>query len=237
MTWALAAVGPPGRLLATLACFASAAHSAPATFARALDALPPTPPATAAYAYAPGDIYPRTTRERELCARASHPDWVYLGALAVLDVGAVWFGSSDIFKYKVDNIPRLGGPAMIGLAWGATMGGIWLALPKCSPDWVQGPAHEGNVHATWPLALSLALLAGATAPIVNGIAVGSNMPVEWSTGERAAHVVVAGFAGFLGALVPYVIPPRTWGAAREIEHIRVSTDARGGMLLGYALAF
>jgi hypothetical protein len=223
--------------LATLARFAPAAQVAPATFARALHALPPPPPATVAYVYAPGDIFPRGARERELCARASHPDWVYLGALAVIDVGAFWLGSSDIFKYEVDNIPRLGGPAMIGLAWGATIGGAWLALPKCSPGWVQGPSRDGDERATWPMALSLALLAGATAPIVNGIAVGSNMPPDWQTGERAAHVVVAGFAGFVGALLPYLIPPRTWTAAREIERIRVSAGARGGMFLGYALPF
>jgi hypothetical protein len=40
------------------------------------------------YAYAPGDIYPRTDRERDLCDRASRPDWLYLGGLAALDVGA-----------------------------------------------------------------------------------------------------------------------------------------------------
>jgi hypothetical protein len=210
---------------------------APATFARALDALPPTPPATAPYVYAAGDIYPRGTRERELCARASHPDWVYLGGLAVLDAAAIGVGSSYSIKYT-DSVPlRMSGPLMIGLAWGATIGGAWLALPQCSPDWVGESPREGGDRAIWPMALSLALLAAATAPIVNGIAIGSNLPHDWTDLERATHVGVAGLAGFGGALLPYVLPPRTWRAAREIERIRVAGGAGGGMFLSYAVVF
>jgi hypothetical protein len=143
---------------------------------------------------------------------------------------------------------------MIGLTWGATLGGSWLALPKCSPHWVAVPPREGDVHAAWPLALSVALLAGATAPIVNGIAVG-NLPQQWSTEEREVHVAVAAAFGFAGALLPYVLPPRTVAAARELERIRVAplgrfagpglSDSRGpagacpgyGGYLGYVLPF
>jgi hypothetical protein len=186
--------------------------------------------------YAPGDIYPRGARERELCARASHPDWLYLGGLLVLDAGAIVFGSSDLVKSS-GPYASLVSPALIGVTWGATVGGAWLALPKCSPTWVGEPPREGDVRATWPVALSLALLAGATAPIVYGIAIGSgDLPTEWTTLDREAHIVVAGLAGFGGALLPYLIAPRTWAAAREIEHIRLGSDGRG-LFVGYTARF
>ena len=179
--------------------------------------------------YAPGDIYPRSHRERELCARASHPDWAYLAGLVVLDAGAIWFGSWEKLKFS-DSVPfRISGPAAIGLTWGATIGGAWLALPKCSPEWAGEPPREGDIHETWPLALSLALLAGATAPFINGIAGKLRLvPTFRSVGRtstRDMHLVVAGAAGFGGASLPYLIPPSTWSAAREIERIRFGADA------------
>jgi hypothetical protein len=200
-----------------------------------MDALPPSPPAT--YAYAPGDIYPRTPRERELCAAASDPDWLYLAGLVALDTGAIWFGSTDTVKYSASVPLRIAGPAVVGVTWGATVGGAWLALPKCSLHWVDEPPLEGDVRATWPLALSLALVAASTAPIVNAIAIGSNLPLEWSNFERVMHVVAAGVAGFGGALLPYLLPPRTWRAAREIERIRFGATPGGGVYLGYTAAF
>jgi hypothetical protein len=138
---------------------------------------------------------------------------------------------------------------VIGVTWGATVGGAWLALPKCSPEWVESPPREGDISATWPLALSFALLAGATAPFVNGIALGTNLPLEWSNFERAMHVVAAGVAGFGGALLPYVLPPSTWSAARDIQHLRFGfvppppglprapATAGSGLFLGYGAAF
>jgi hypothetical protein len=228
-----------------------------ARFAPALDSLPPEPPVTAAV-YAPGDIYPRGPRERELCAEASRPDWLYLGGLLALDVGAIALGSSQAIKYLAGSSPgdvavRLSGPAAIGLTWGATVGGAWLSLPACSASWVGETPREGAVRATWPIALSLALLAAATAPIVNAIAVGGctvdqvqppgsvpwcqgGLPAEWTTLEREMHVVTAAIAGFGGALLPYVIPPRTWAAARELDRIRFGAQARGAYV-GYAVAF
>jgi hypothetical protein len=125
---------------------------------------------------------------------------------------------------------------MIGLTWGATVGGAWLALPKCSSDWVGEAPREGAVRASWPLALAFALLGGATAPVVNGIAVGSNLPVEWTTFEREMHVATAAVAGFGGALLPYLLPPRTWAASRELEDVRFSADSRG-VYVGYAATF
>jgi hypothetical protein len=206
-----------------------------------LDALPPQP---ASYAYAPGDIHPVGAREKELCDRAGHPDWFYLGGLLALDVVGVWVGSSFPVKYS-DSIPlRMTGPVMIGLPWGATLGGGWLAMPQCNPDWVATPPREGDVRANWPVALSLAALAGVTAPIVNAIAIGScfencqgGLPATWTTFEREMHIVAAGLSGFGGALLPYLIPPRTWTAARELDRLRFGTDARGNLMLGYTTSF
>jgi len=200
-----------------------------------VDSLPPPPPAE--HAYAPGDIYPVGQREKDLCASASRTDWLYLGGLLALDVGAIWVGSSGTIKFS-NSVPlRFSGPAMIGLTWGATVGGAWLALPKCSPDWVGGAPREGDVHASWPLAVALAMLAGATAPIVNGIAIGFDLPPAWSTVEREMHVVTAAVAGFGGALLPYLVPPRTWAAKLELDRIRVGADGRGGAYLRYAVTF
>jgi hypothetical protein len=185
----------------------------------------------------PAELGATNPREARLCEAASSPDWLYLGGLVALDVGSIWAFSADWMKYHVSNeVARLTGPAAIGLTWGATVGGAWLALPKCSKEWVPRPTPGGRVSDPWPLALSLALLAGATAPIVNGIAVGFSLPVQWSTTERELHLVVAGVAGFGGALLPYLLPPKTWAAAREIERLQIAADGRG-VLLGYRGSF
>jgi hypothetical protein len=192
------------------------------------------------YADAPGDIYPRDAREAELCARASSPDWVYLSALGLLNVGTIALGSYRWIT-QAGAGPSLAGPAMIGTAWGWLVGGAWLALPKCDPKWVGTSPREGEVRHEWPLALSLALLAGATAPVVNGIALsislGYPLPADWSDEYRAAELVVAGLTGFVGALIPYVLPPRTLRAARELERLRFGADGRGGALLTYEAQF
>ena len=204
------------------------------TLGVALDALPPSPPA--AYAYGPGDIYPRGEHEAELCATASHPDWLYLGGLVLLDVGSVAYDSVGSTRDSSSAFVRYTAPAAVGLTWGATLGGGWLAMPKCDPHWVGEPPREGEVRAAWPLALSIALVAGATAPIMNGVVVGT-LPQDWSTNERAMHLVAAGVAGFAGALLPYLSSPATWSASRELEKIRVAPATGGGFTLGYAGAF
>jgi hypothetical protein len=200
-----------------------------------VDALPPPPPAV--YQSAAGDIYPRTKREAELCAAASRPDWLYLGGLVALDAGAIWGGSSDLVKWS-SSIPvrAVLGPGVIGLTWGATVGGAWMALPQCSSTWVDAPPPEGQVRVRWPLALSLAVLAGITAPVINGVAIGFDLPEAWSNFERGMHLVVAGVAGFGGALLPYLFPPSTWSAARELERIRFSTDEHSAFI-GYGRSF
>jgi hypothetical protein len=199
-----------------------------------LDSLPPPPPGS--YSYAPGDIYPRGDHEHELCDTASHPDWWYLGALTLLNAGAITYGSVGGIQDSSSIVVRFTAPTFVGLAWGAGIGGGWLALPHCDPHFVGELPREGDVRANWPVALSLALLGGATAPMINGILVGSQ-PQDWSTPERTAHVLTAGVAGFVGALLPYVLPPRSWSAAKELEKIRVCTDAHGGFTVGYALSF
>jgi hypothetical protein len=175
-----------------------------------------------------------------LCAEAAHPDWVYLAGLAALDAASIAYGSAAFLKYSSSRPLRMTGPLAIGLTWGATLGGGWLSLPKCSLEWLDEAPPEGDVRDGWPLALSLALLAGVTAPIVNGIAIGTNLPESWSDFEREVHVVVAGVAGFGGALLPYLLPPRTWRAARELERLRLRWDpakAPGGVFVDYVVSF
>lgn len=209
----------------------------------ALDSLPPQPPPT--YLAAPGDIYPRGSLEEKLCDKASHADWLYLGGLAALDTAALWAGSTATVKYSNSVFIRFSGPVMIGATWGATVGGAWLALPKCSKHWVGEPPREGDIHATWPVALSLAILAGATAPIVDAIAIGTcapplcqgGYPAFWTTFEREMHIVAGGLAGFGGALLPYLFPPTTWSAARQLDKLRFGADGRGNVFLGYAVTF
>jgi hypothetical protein len=210
-----------------------------------LDSLPPAPlPSPPAItADAPGDIYPRSARERELCDSASRPDFIYLGGLLALDMASFWGGVQPFFKYS-DSLPiRFLGPIIVGTSWGATVGGAWLALPKCSPEWVAETPREGQVRARWPLAIALATLAGITAPVVNAIALGNcsgacinNLPANWTTFEREMHIVAAGFAGFGGALLPYLLPPRTLSAARELDRIRFEADGHGAYVQ-YVAAF
>jgi hypothetical protein len=134
---------------------------------------------------------------------------------------------------------------MIGLTWGATVGGAWLALPKCEHHWVGSPPREGDIRASWPLAISLAVLAGVTAPVVNAIAIGNcnppacqgGLPAGWTTPEREGHILAAGLAGFGGAFIPYLLPPRTWRAARAIDRLRFGVDAKGNVFVGYGVAF
>lgn len=199
-----------------------------------MDALPPPPPAS--YSYAPGDIYPRGSREEELCDRASHPDWLYLAGLVVLNAGAIVYGSNAGIQDNASLPVRFTAPVFVGLAWGAGIGGGYLSLPHCDPHYVGGRPREGEVTADWPLTISLALLAGATAPMIDGILVG-NQPQDWTTLERSMHVVAAGLAGLGGALLPYLLPPSSWSAARQLDKLRVGTDARGGVTVGVALTF
>jgi len=215
-----------------------------------LDALPPAsaqpssdPPA---YTYAPSDIYPVGERERELCGKADHPDWLYLGGLLVLDVAGVFANAQltatdgNARPYVSSSAVRQLGPAAIGLSWGATIGGGYLALPKCEPHWVSYAPREGEVRSPWPLALTLAMVGGMFGASMTGVfttlQTSSVDQRTWSTEERAARLWIGGATGFIGALLPYVIPPRTWSAARELARIRATADAHG-VGVAYSIAF
>jgi hypothetical protein len=215
-----------------------------------LDALPPAsaqpPNDPPAHTYAPGDIYPVGEHERELCAKADHPDWLYLSGLFALDVAGVFLNARLIATDgsgapKVSSsVVRQLGPAAIGLSWGATIGGGYLALPKCEPHWVSYAPPEGEVRSPWPLALTLATIGGVFGASMTGVfttlqASSADM-LQWSTEERAGRLWIAGVSGFVGALVPYLIPPRTWSGARELARIRATADGRGAGV-SYSIVF
>jgi hypothetical protein len=198
-----------------------------------LDAAPPPPPP---YVYAATDYRPRGQEDVELCRRASHVDWLYFGGSLLADVGTI---TLDELAFQVSGSEgvRLLGPPLVGLSWGFTVGGGYLALPKCSPDFVQAAPPEGGVRADWPMAVGLTLLATATAPVVVGIETGVGpVTLPWSTTERSLRLVFAGAGGLVGALLPYLLPPKTWRAAKELEHLRAGATVHGGFV-GYAVSF
>jgi hypothetical protein len=204
-----------------------------------LDA-PATPPHLAPssheapYVYVATDLRPRQTREIELCEQASHFDWVYTGGFLLGFVGSVYL---DISPLKQNSEPgiRLIGPGLVGFTWGGFMGGAYLSLPKCDPLWVEGPPPEGNVRLVWPLAAAIAVVAGVVGPFMDYTFLGP-IPVEWSIAERAGRIVVGASTGVLGALFPYLLPPRTWAARRELDRIRTA-GTPGGAMVTYTLRF
>jgi hypothetical protein len=159
-----------------------------------------------------------------------------VGGAVLADAGAVALDSL-FFQVQSSSGVRLIGPSLIGLSWGFTLGGGYLALPKCSPDFVRAPPREGGGPVSWPMAVSLSLLAAATAPVILGIETGEgNATLPWSTTERSMRLVLAGAGGALGAFLPYLLPPKTWRAAKELERIRAGADTRGA-LVSYAFTF
>jgi hypothetical protein len=50
------------------------------------------------------------------------------------------------------------------------------------------------------------------------------------------RLILAGTGGALGALLPYLLPPKTWRAAKELEHLRAGADAHGAFV-GYTIRF
>jgi len=196
-------------------------------------ALPPAPD-EAPYVYAATDIRPRQTKEIELCEKASHFDWQYTGAFALGFAASVYL-NIDRLKHTGDAALRLLGPALEGFTWGGFLSGGYLSLPKCEPLWAYGPPPEGNVRAQWPIATAIAVIAGVTAPIMDYTFLGP-VKLQWAVEERSARVFVAGGMGVLGALFPYILPPRTWSAAKEIERMRIQ-GTPGGAQVSYTLAF
>jgi hypothetical protein len=209
----------------------------------ALDsAPPPPPPAPPAYVYAATDERPRTPEEQKLCAKASDPDWLYLGAGVVLTAGAI---ALDTWAHNQPEGVRYLGPSAVGLTWGFLLGGGFLALPKCSPDYVTSAPPEGNVRTDLEVALIFAALAGLTAPVIVAVETGpgpqngyggspgaATYQPPWSNTERVMHLVLASGFGIVGALLPYLVPPTTWRAAKQLEHLRASPteDGRGAFV-------
>jgi hypothetical protein len=199
----------------------------------AVDSPPPPPPAPrpppAPYVYAATDERPRTSEEQKLCEKASSPDWLYIGSGIVLTAGAIVV--DQVAQKNVTEEVRYLGPAAVGLTWGFTLGGTYLSLPKCAPDFVTSEPPEGNVRTNWEIAIVFAALAGLTAPILESVETGT-VPSQWSSGERAMRLILASGFGIAGAFIPYVLPPKTWRAAQELEHLRASptADGRGGFV-------
>lgn len=198
------------------------------------------------YVYAATDSAPRSAEERDLCDRADHPDWLYLGALGLLNVGAVVLDKvvvSEPLAYAVgDSVKTIKereaararysetGPAalrlttagIVGLTWGGLVSGTYLALPKCNRNWVPSAPREGVVRTNLPLSITLSVLATATAPLFVAIETGpfSNL---WGVPERSLRVFIPMATGFIGSLLPYVplLAPKTWRAALRLNDIRL----------------
>jgi hypothetical protein len=192
------------------------------------------PPDQPAYVYAANDIRPRQTREIELCEKASHFDWQYTGAFLAGSVGAVWL-NIDQLKHSTNTGVRLLGPGLVGFTFGGFLSGGYLSLPKCDPLWAEGPPPEGNVRADWPMATAIAILSGVMGPIMDYTFLG---PVKtiWPIGERSARIFIGAGAGVLGSLFPYLLPPKTWSARKEIDRIRAMGTPAGG-LVTYTVTF
>ncbi len=182
------------------------------------------------------DFYPRDAREKELCDSASKPDWLYLAFPLPLTVGAIVL-DSQVFVPSGEPGLRTFGSSLVGLTWGFFVGSLWPAMPKCSEHWVPGAPPEGDVRVSWPMALAVATLAGATAPVA--VAITEALPAappDWSNTERVLHVVLPGVIAFGSALLPYLLAPKTLRAARELQRLRASADGRGAML-SYTVQF
>jgi hypothetical protein len=194
----------------------------------------PAPPRVAA-----SDYYARDAHERELCESASHPDWLYLAIPPLLVAGAITL-DAQVFKYdwatfgggkdtNGSTVVRDIGPMLVGATWGLFMGSFYPSMPKCSPHFVSTMPPEGEVRTMWPIALAFAILAGATAPVIDYIAIGP-VPEGWSDAERVSRIVLAGAFAFGGALIPYLLPPKTIRATRELLNLRATVSAQSSFV-------
>jgi hypothetical protein len=213
-----------------------------------LDAQAPPPPAIVVPApekpgldrVASTDFYARSAREKELCESASHPDWLYLAIQPVLVTGAILL-DTEVLKWNTvggpggSEVVRDIGPALVGLTWGSLVGSFMPSMPKCSPHFVSTIPPEGQIRTPLTLAFAFAFLAGMTAPFVDSIAIGQ-VPDAWSTGERVTRLVLSSTFAFGAAFIPYLLPPKTERAARELEHIRATVSAQGAFV-SYTLQF
>lgn len=187
-----------------------------------------------AYVYASTDIRPRQSREIELCEKASHFDWQYTGAFFLGFLGSVYV-NIDVLKHSGYEGLRMLGPTLVGFTWGGFLSGGYLSLPKCDPLWAGGPPPEGEVRSSWPMATAIAIVAGVTGPAMDYAFLGP-VKVSWPVEERSARIFVGAGAAILGSLFPYLLPPKTWAARKEIDRIRVQ-GTPAGFGLTYTVTF
>jgi hypothetical protein len=201
-----------------------------------VDSTPPptTPPnEPAPYVFAAAEYRP-TERDMELCRKASHTDWLYIAGTVAMDSGLV-VADTQFFRVQGQEGIRLIGPSVVGLAWGWTMGGAYLSLPKCDPNWVSSAPPEGNVKSVTPIMLGIGLFSMATAPFFARIEQGAILQ-EWPVWERALTVIFPMITGFAGTFIPLLIKPRTYSAALDLERLRLGVT-KDAMTLGYGFSF
>ena len=78
-------------------------------------------------------------------------------------------------------------------------------------------------------------MAEVTAPAIDYIFLGA-VPMSWSDTERSTRLFLAMGTGLVGSLVPYVLPPKTWSAKKEIDRIRLG-EVAGGPFVSYGFVF
>jgi hypothetical protein len=180
------------------------------------------------------DLGPRQEREKELCEKAGTFAWEYTGAWLLAFIGSNYL-SIGYLKHTQEPGYRLAGAGLVGFTWGGFLGGGYLSLPKCEPEWSPSVPPEGEVRAAWPMATAIAILSGISAPIMDWTFLGPAKP-EWTVNEKTARVFVGVGTGVLGSLFPYLLPPRTWTAKKEIEKLRMQS-LPGGAMLGWHTTF
>lgn len=195
--------------------------------------------------YAATDYRPRGVVEKDLCARASSPDYVYILGTAALTAGAVMF-DTKIGKHSEKPFWRIASTGLIGVTMGSFIGGGYLSLPKCSPDFVPPVQPEGDTASRWPLAIALSVAAGVVSPFLVWVETGF-VPEEWSMSERGARIYVPALAGVAGALLPWIpaIAPKTYRNMLKLERLRLqgapvppgANTAATGAMLGYSFQF
>lgn len=195
--------------------------------------------------YAATDYRPRGVVEKDLCARASSPDYAYIAGTVALTAGALMF-ETYVGKKAEQPFWRTASTGLVGLSFGTILGGGYLSLPKCSPDFVPPVQPEGDLTARWPLALAIALASSAAAPFLVWISTGG-LPQEWAMSERGSRIYVPALSGALGALLPWIpaIAPKTYRNMLKLERLRLqgapvppgASSAADGAMLGYAFSF
>ncbi len=173
-----------------------------------------------------------SSKAAELCEKASHFDYMYLGTFVALDVGTLLVDPFYV-KGKDSLFLRIAAPAAFGLSWGATLGSLPLVTPQC--EWpgtprVRGP--ESTRHDHLAMMIALAGLAGASAPFIVGLATGplprdhftTGYAYKWPVSERSGRLIAAGVGGALGTLLPYLLPPKPFSAIKELRELEVTTS-------------